>query len=140
MKRGPFQIKLAVDPKAPLVFDIETHPGELVTAWGHVEKGSVIAKEQTAKLVPVLVFDVDYDMPKIMKRVVLVPYSGWLGEADAMRIGFFMNPLDRSPCLIYEVPYVEAPVVEHTSNDLPAIAGELIEPTKPANTNEETAP
>ena len=103
MKRGPRVVTLQINPDHPPVFDIQIQPGKLVSIYAHMEKGKIVSAKQTARLVPVLVFDVDKDAAEIDRRIILLPAEdGWVGDPTAFCAGTFVNPVDGTLIAVYE--------------------------------------
>jgi hypothetical protein len=112
VKRGIKIETLTIDPAKPPVFDINIQPGPVVQIYGTAEPVSevVVGNKKRFRLLPVICFDVDHDEPAIDRRFVLLPVGadgGWIEDAAATYCGIFINPLNKLPLALYEVPWTE---------------------------------
>lgn len=127
MKRGIFVQELKLDPSKPPVFDIDVQAGRLVQIYGSAEPVSEleVAGKQRMRLVPVFCFDVDFDEPTVTRRFVLMPVIP--GEAVGIEgddgrlaefVGMFINPLNKLPLAVYELPWSAETSIADSSEEV----------------------
>lgn len=123
MKLQQRVIELIVE-EGPPIFDVRVPPaepgvpGEIAHVYCRVERGKIVSKQQTARIVTCLLLLVDPDLPDEVRRFGLLLPGGHVADGiaqDARHVGSFLHPANGSPISVFEFPWTaldEEPAAE----------------------------
>lgn len=106
----------------PPVFDVSIQPIEpgkpapFRMAWPRMERGAIVARQQTAKLVTCILFSIDPDLPPETRRLAVLAQGGTIPDElapHATYLGSYVHP-NGHPVSIYEFPMDDALLGEVT--------------------------